>query len=144
MDSKPLTVLLAEDDEDDLWLMQQALKKAQLPSAPMVVRNGAEAINYLAGRGIYADRSLYPFPFVMLLDLKMPLKDGFEVLEWWQNQPKRPHLTIIVLTSSANRADIERAYSLGATSYLCKPSELRDLTEMVERILQFWTIIEQP
>jgi CheY-like chemotaxis protein len=108
----------------------------------MVVRNGAEAIDYLAGNGIYADRSKYPFPFVLLLDLKMPLKDGFEVLEWWNSQPHRQHLTIIVLTSSAHRADIERAYRLGATSYLCKPAELGDLTEMVERILQFWTIVQ--
>jgi CheY-like chemotaxis protein len=139
---KPITILLAEDNEDDLWLMQQALKKANLPRPAMVVRDGAQTIDYLAGNGIYADRSKYPFPFVLLLDLKMPQKDGFEVLEWWKSQSHPQHLTIIVLTSSAFRVDIERAYALGATSYLCKPSELEDLSEMIGRILQYWAIVQ--
>jgi CheY-like chemotaxis protein len=143
-DVKPITILLAEDDEDDLWLMQEALARALLSNAPMVVRNGAEAINYLAGNGVYADRAKYPFPFVLLLDLKMPVKDGFEVMEWWKSENRRQHLTIIVLTSSVQRADIERAYRLGATSYLCKPAELEDLTEMVGRILQYWTFVQLP
>jgi CheY-like chemotaxis protein len=142
IEEKPITILLAEDNEDDLWLMQQALKRAHLPRPPMVVRNGAEAIEYLAGQGAYADRSQYPFPFVLLLDLKMPVKDGFEVMEWWRSQPRQQHLTIIVLTSSAYRTDIERAYALGATSYLCKPTELQDLSEMVGRILQYWAIVQ--
>ena len=139
---KPLTILLAEDNEDDLWLMQRALKKAHLPHPPVVVRDGAETIAYLAGHGKYADRTQYPFPFVLLLDLKMPVKDGFDVLEWWRAQPHRKHLTIIVLTSSVRRIDIERAYALGATSYLCKPSELDDLSEMIERILEYWAIVQ--
>ncbi len=138
----PITILLAEDNEDDLWLMQQALKKASLPRPAMVVRDGAEAINYLAGNGVYADRTQYPIPFVLLLDLKMPFKDGFDVLEWWRSEPRNQHLTIIVLTSSVSRVDIERAYSLGATSYLCKPSELADLSEMVSRILEYWKIVQ--
>ena len=138
----PITILLAEDNEDDLWLMQQALKKACLPRPAMVVRDGAEAINYLGGNGVFADRTQYPFPFVLLLDLKMPFKDGFDVLEWWRSEPRSQHLTIIVLTSSASRVDIERAYSLGATSYLCKPSELADLSEMVSRILEYWAIVQ--
>jgi len=142
IDQRPITILLAEDNEDDLWLMQQALKKAHLPKPPMVVRDGAETIDYLAGRGKYADRNQYPFPFVLLLDLKMPVKDGFEVMEWWRSQTRRRHLTIIVLTSPPYRADIERAYALGATSYLCKPTELHDLSEMVERILQYWAIVQ--
>lgn len=142
IEEKPITILLAEDNEDDLWLMQQALKRAQFPRSPMIVRDGAEAIDYLAGHGKYADRSQYPFPFVLLLDLKMPVKDGFEVMEWWQSQTLRQHLTIIVLTSSVYRTDIERAYALGATSYLCKPTELQDLSEMVKRILQYWAIVQ--
>lgn len=139
---KSITILLAEDNEDDLWLMQQALRKACLPRPAMVVRDGEQAIDYLAGNGIYANRSEYPFPFVLLLDLKMPRRDGFEVLEWWRSEPRSQHLTIIVLTSSASRVDIERAYALGATSYLCKPSELADLSEMVGRILQYWAIVQ--
>ena len=144
MDKNPLPVLLAEDSEDDLWLMLQALKKARLPQPPIVVRDGVEAIDYLAGNGVYADRNKYPFPFLFLLDLKMPRKDGFEVLEWWKSQPRTQHLTTIVLTSSVQRADIERAYELDAVSYLCKPTELADLTEMVERLLQYWTLVQRP
>ena len=144
MDKNPLPVLLAEDSEDDLWLMLQALKKARLPQPPIEVRDGVEAIDYLAGNGVYADRNKYPFPFLFLLDLKMPRKDGFEVLEWWKSQPRTQHLTTIVLTSSVQRADIERAYELDAVSYLCKPTELADLTEMVERLLQYWTLVQRP
>ena len=124
--------------------MLQALKKARLPQPPVVVRDGVEAIDYLAGNGVYADRNKYPFPFLLLLDLKMPRKDGFEVLEWWKSQPRKQHLTTIVLTSSVQRADIERAYELDAVSYLCKPTELADLTEMVERLLQYWTLVQRP
>jgi CheY-like chemotaxis protein len=144
MDLKPITILLAEDDDDDLMLMLNALRKAKLPGEPMVVRNGAEAIDYLAGNGIYSDRTRYPFPFVLLLDLKMPLKTGFEVLEWWRKEPRKQHLTTIVLTGSMHRGDIERAYNLGATSYLCKPAELADLTEMVERVLHYWSLVQRP
>jgi CheY-like chemotaxis protein len=144
VDQNPLPVLLAEDDEDDLWLMLKALNKARLPHSPVVVRDGVEAIDYLAGHGVYADRERYPFPFLFLLDLSMPRKNGFEVLEWWRSEPRQQHLTTIVLTSSARREDIERAYRLDAVSYLCKPAELSDLTEMVERVLQFWSLVQRP
>jgi CheY-like chemotaxis protein len=144
VDKNPLPVLLAEDDEDDLWLMLKALKKARLLHSPMVVRDGVEAIDYLAGNGIYADRAKYPFPFLFLLDLNMPRMNGFEVLEWWRSEPRPQHLTTIVLTSSARREDIERAYRLDAVSYLCKPTELSDLTEMVERVVQFWSLVQRP
>jgi CheY-like chemotaxis protein len=139
-----LPVLLAEDNEDDLWLMLEALKNARLPHAPMVVRDGVEAIEYLGGLGQYADRTQFPFPFLLLLDLNMPRKNGFEVLEWWKSEPRQQHLTTIVLTSSVHRADIERAYRLDAVSYLCKPTELSDLTEMVDRLLQFWSLVQRP
>jgi CheY-like chemotaxis protein len=144
VDKNLLTVLLAEDSEDDLWLMLEALKNARLPQAPMVVRDGVEAIEYLAGHGKYADRAKYPFPFLFFLDLNMPRKNGFEVLEWWRREPREHHLTTIVLTSSVNRADIERAYRLDAVSYLCKPTELSDLNEMVDRLLQFWSLVQRP
>ena len=77
------TVLIAEDDQNDLVFMRMAFGQAGMPNPVQTVRDGGEAIAYLAGRGIYADRDQYPFPTLMLLDLKMPCKDGFDVLAWW-------------------------------------------------------------
>jgi CheY-like chemotaxis protein len=143
-DKFPLPILLAEDEDDDAFLLVKALKSAGLMNPPTIVHDGEEAIDYLAGRGIYADRARYPFPFLLLLDLKMPRKNGFEVLEWWRSQPRAQHLNTIVLTSSSLRQDIERAYELGAVSYLLKPAEISDLTELVARTLQYWRLVRQP
>ena len=100
-----------------------------------VVRDGAEAIDYLAGKVVYADRSLYPFPDLMLLDLSMPRRNGFEVLEWWKSARRPEHLTTIVLTGSPSREDVERAYKLGAASYLRKPAHLAEVIELARRVL---------
>jgi len=131
-------ILLAEDNQDDVWLWSEGLKAAGHEPGPFIVRDGVEAIDYLAGHGVYADRGLYPFPSLMLLDLSMPRRNGFEVLEWWKSAPHPRHLTIIVLTGSGMREDIERAYSLGAASYLMKPAHLPEVTEMARRALDFW------
>ena len=112
--------------------MHMALKKARCKVALHEVRNGEEAIAYLSGRGIYSDRSKFPLPTVMLLDLSMPKKNGFDVLAWVQSQPRLRRLAITILTASMRKEDLEHAFDLGARSYLVKPSSLDALSAMMK------------
>ena len=136
-------ILLADDDENDVLLLQRAFKKAGLRDWLRVVTDGEEAINYLAGRGAFADREKYPLPFMMLLDLKMPGTDGFEVLRWARNEPDLKRLLIVVLTSSNLQTDVDRAYELGANSYLVKPVEFDEMVHMVQRFQAYWSEINR-
>ena len=131
------TILLVDDSENDLALMNIAFRRAELNSPLQVVHNGEEAIAYLAGEGRYTDRNEFPLPAVMLLDLNMPMKDGFDVLAWLRKQSGLKRLSIIVLTSSLRPKDVERAFELGAHSYLVKPVALEDLVAMI-RCLRDW------
>src|SRR5215475_14082938 len=101
-------VLIVDDDENDVLLMQRAFEKARVFAKVMVVRNGQEAIGYLSGEGVYSDRRLYPSPTLMLLDLKMPLVDGFEVLAWCREQGYERSMPIVVMSSSNHDSDIAR------------------------------------
>jgi CheY-like chemotaxis protein len=115
-----MTVLLAEDNEDDLFLTKRVLTKAGV--APVFhVADGKEAMDYLAGLGTYSDRVRYPLPDVVLLDLKMPVYTGHEVLEWLREQPGLEDLKVYVLTSSDEERDRERARKAGVHGYLVKP-----------------------
>ena len=115
--------LLADDDENDTYFIERALKEAQVANPLRRVRDGEEAIAYLKGEGGYGDREKFPLPHLMLLDLKMPRKNGFEVLEWVRGQPGLKRLPVIILTSSKEDSDINHAYDLGANTYLVKPSK---------------------
>jgi two-component system response regulator len=116
----PVTVLVAEDDEDDLFLSKRVLAKAGV--APVFcVRDGKEAMDYLAGRGAYEVRADHPLPEVLLLDLKMPAFSGHEVLEWLRTQPELGNLKVYVLTSSDEPRDRSRAQAAGACGYFVKP-----------------------
>ena len=124
-------ILLVEDQEDDVLLVQRAFRKAHLRNPLRVVRNGEEAIAYLQGDAPYNQREEYPLPTVMLLDLKMPRKNGFEVLEWIRQQPGLKTLRVVVLTASDQPQDVTRAYELGANCYLVKPTDFDDLMTMI-------------
>src|SRR5438093_7191297 len=116
------TILLAEDDPNEVLLLQRALVKASLTTDSLkVVSDGEDAMAYLSVQGIYADRGRYPLPALLLLDLKMPRKSGFEVLSWLRKQPQLRYLAAVVLSSSNNHHDVRLAYELGANSYLMKP-----------------------
>ena len=132
-------ILLAEDDENDVVLLERAFHKAGLDNTLKVVRDGAQAIDYLAGRGTYADRQKFPAPFLLLLDLKMPGTDGFEVLQWVRTQPELKRLLIVVLTSSNVQTDVDRAYELGANSYLVKPVGFDEMVNLIRRFEIYWT-----
>jgi CheY-like chemotaxis protein len=137
------TILLAEDDPNDVLLMKRAFSRARLANPLKVVPDGEEAIAYLSGQGLYADRERYPFPLLVLLDLKMPKRNGIEVLEWIRNQPELKDLSVVVLTSSEEQPNIQKAASLGASSYLIKPAEFEDLVEMMRRLQGYWLLINR-
>jgi CheY-like chemotaxis protein len=115
------TILLVEDNDDDVFFMRHALQKAKVGLPVQVVPNGQAALDYLSGEGRYADREKYPLPTLIFLDLKMPYVNGFEVLAWMQRQTFTPEIQVVVLTSSPEDRDRQRAKELGARAYLVKP-----------------------
>ena len=125
------TILLVDDSENDLALMGMAFKKAEFNNPLQEVHNGEEAIAYLKGEGPYSDRNKFPLPAVMLLDLNMPMKNGFDVLDWVRTQPAFQRLSITILTASSRMEDVERAFDLGANSFLVKPIALSELINML-------------
>ena len=133
-----LVILVVEDREDDIILIKRALAEANVPNPVHVVHDGEEAQDYLLGTGQYRDRSRFPLPDLILLDLKMPRLDGFELLRWIRSQPPLKALRVVVLTSSEDIYDINRAYELGANSFLVKPHEFTDFTAMMRTLSSFW------
>jgi len=131
------TILLVDDSENDLILMNLAFKKAEFDCPLQMVCDGEEAIAYLEGDGNYVDRDKYPLPDLVLLDLNMPKKNGFEVLTWVRAQPALKRIPIMILTASIRTEDVELAYDLGANSFLVKPAAIEDLIEML-RCLKDW------
>ena len=137
--SRTATILLAEDDSNDVILFQRALGRASSNAYSLkVVRDGEEAISYLSGQSIYADRNLYPLPTLLLLDLKMPRKSGLEVLSWLRKQPQLRYLIVVFLTSSNSAEDIRLAYEAGANSYLVKPVEFTEMVELIRNVSVYW------
>jgi CheY-like chemotaxis protein len=131
-------MLVAEDREDDVQIFKMALARAKVNLPVQFVANGEEAIHYLQGEGRFANRDKYPMPRVLLLDLSMPLRNGFDVLEWLRLQPGLRRLLVVVFTSSDLAEDVNRAFDLGANSYLVKPSRFDKLEEIVRRLEDYW------
>ncbi len=127
-----------EDDRNDVFFLQHAFRAAGISHPVRVARDGQEAIDYLSGAGNFADRAQHPLPCLILLDLKLPRKDGFEVLAWLREQPDLRQLTVIVLTSSVRQLDIDRSYGLGANSFVVKPSQLQERVELAKLINGYW------
>ncbi len=134
------TILIVEDDPYDSKLIVRAIKKARMLNPVQLVRDGAEAIDYLDGQPPYDDRQTHPLPVVMLLDLKLPKKSGFEVLQWLRKHPTVSRLPVVVLTSSSEHVDINRAYDVGANSYLVKPVGSEALVDMVKKVELYWIL----
>jgi CheY-like chemotaxis protein len=133
-------VLVAEDDLNDIFLLRRAFQKAGVPNAVLEAHNGQEAIDYLSGLGPYADRAKNPYPALLFLDLKMPLLDGFDVMSWLQTQPAERRLPVVVLTSSNQEKDIQKAREMGAQEYRVKPQVFEELVEIVKQIRDRWLI----
>ena len=132
------TVLLVEDNEDDIFFMRLAWEKAGVSHPLQVVQDGQQAVDYLAGVGKYADRQQFPLPCLVLLDWKLPYLMGVEVLKWIRSRSALKTLPVLVLTSSVQASDIDRAYRLGANAYLEKPSDAAKLADLVKLIKSFW------
>jgi len=137
-------VLLVEDDTSDFRLIQRAFAKIR-PSVPMIrLSHGDEAVAYLAGDAPYENRSLHPFPCVILLDIKLPRRSGFEVLEWIRSQESTlKRVPVIMLTSSNHHVDVNKAYELGVNSYLVKPSNNSELEQLVSTFRAYWVELNQ-
>lgn len=132
------SLLLVEDNDDDVFLMKRALKGARVTNPLHVVEDGQEAVDYLAGAGKFVDRSAYPLPAVVFLDLKLPMVSGHDVLAWIRRQKELDSIVVIVLTSSNEASDLSRCYALGANSYLVKPPTPEQLEELARAFRWYW------
>jgi len=128
------TILVVEDDENDRLLLLKAFQEVGVTNPVQVLHNGAEAIHYLKGEYPYQDRTKHPLPRLMLLDVKMPICNGFEVLAWRQTQPNLQSLAVVVLSGSCLSSDSEKALDLGATAFCEKPVGLSRLIELVKEL----------
>ncbi len=127
-------ILLAEDDDNDVFFMRRALQKSQAGFAIQVVSDGQQAVDYLSGQGKFSNREQHPLPSIILLDLKMPFLDGFEVLAWTRKQGSLKGIPVAVLTSSAEERDRRRAGELGARAYFVKPPKPETIQEIAQLI----------
>jgi CheY-like chemotaxis protein len=137
-------ILLVEDDENDVFFFRRAFQKAAIPHPLHVVRDGQEAIHYLAHTGDYTDRQLHPAPRVVVLDLNLPVKNGLEVLQWARAEPETHHVIVIVLTSSMDVLDMHEAYAFGANAYVVKPADPIELVTLATAIREFWLVLNSP
>ncbi len=140
VEATPFTILLAEDDSNDVVLVKLALTRAGIHNPVEVVEDGQEAMDYLRGYGEYADRKRHPLPRLALLDIKMPKTTGLEVLNWLRHQSEEAirRLPVIIMSSSSEQKDIDRAYELGVNAYLVKPSAFDELVEVLKTTAEFW------
>jgi signal transduction histidine kinase len=134
-------ILLVEDEQTDAVLLQMAFKKAGLSGTINWVKDGMEAIEYLEGSGDFADRNRYPRPSIIILDLKMPRVTGLELLAWLRQKPEFAMIPTVVLSSSQVVEDVQRAYELGANSYMVKPVNFQGLSEMLKIIYDHWKLV---
>ena len=136
-------VLVAEDRDEDLFMLHRAFQQLGFNTPVQYVRNGEETVAYLAGKGRFANRDEYPLPDLLLLDLKMPRQNGFEVLEWIRAQPTLSRLRTVVLTTSDDLTEITRAYQLGAASFITKPLNFVEFRNSIIAIYTYWLAINK-
>ncbi len=143
--SKTLTILMADDDEDDRILAQDAMKESRVLNELYFVEDGVELLAYLNGEGKYANRDSYPLPGLILLDLNMPKKDGREALSEIKNNPALRRIPVVILTTSKAEEDMLRGYDLGAASYITKPVTFDSLVELMKALGKYWVeFVETP
>lgn len=133
------TIFLVEDNADDVAALKRALKKANIANPLQTVREGHEAMDYLAGKGRFSDRTQYPLPFLVFLDLKLPRCDGLEILTWIRQQRAFEAISVVVLSGSEDSTDQQKAYALGARSYLVKPPAPDELQRLMKSMQIFWS-----
>ena len=144
MIDNPVEILLVEDNPNDVELTLHAFKKNKISNPVHVVRDGAEALEFIFATGAYAGRNVNNTPKVILLDLKLPLVDGLEVLRQVKADPRTRMIPVVVLTSSREERDIVGSYKLGVNSYIVKPVDFEQFTEAVRQLGLYWVLLNQP
>jgi CheY-like chemotaxis protein len=139
-----MSILHVDDDHNDLLLLEHACKAAKLSYLVKSAADGDMAIDYLSGNGSFSNRLAYPLPAIVLLDLKMPRKSGFEVLTWIRSNPELRRMPVFIFTSSRHQEDIDRAYELGANAYLVKPVGFERLVEELKALDVWLSMNERP
>jgi len=144
MTENAVEILLVEDNPNNVELILHALKKNRISNHFHVVRDGAEALEFIFCTGAYAERSIQNPPKVILLDLKLPKVDGLEVLRRIKADPRTQATPVVVLTSSGEERDVVKSYRLGVNSYIVKPVDFKKFTEAVNQIGLYWLLLNQP
>ena len=142
--SPGLQILMADDSESDRFFVQRALEASRVGTFFFGVDDGQEAIDYLKGAGRFADRGAYPFPNILLLDIKMPRVDGFDVLKWLSDHPDCKVIPTVMFTSSAIESDIHQSYVLGVNAYMVKPTAFEELKALIQLMHRFWSHCHTP
>lgn len=135
-------ILQVEDSADDARLLQLIFQKAGVSNHIITVPNGEEAVCYLKGEGAYADRTRFPMPGVLLIDLKLPGISGFDVLEWVKQQPSLKEILLVGLSGHDEISQIGRLYKLGARSFLTKPVNLAEIMNLIKAFTGHWTLVQ--
>lgn len=138
------TILLVEDNPSDIELTKRALSKGHILNELIVAEDGQEALDYLFGTGIYANRGTAPLPTLILLDLKLPKVDGLEVLRKIRANAKTKRLPVVILTSSKEEQDIAASYDLNANSYIRKPVDFLQFVESIKNLGLYWLVLNEP
>jgi two-component system response regulator len=138
------TILLVEDNPSDIDLTKRALSKGHILNELVVAEDGQEALDYLFGSGMYADRDSARAPTLILLDLKLPKVDGLEVLRRIRGDSRTKRLPVVILTSSKEEQDIATSYDLGANSYIRKPVDFLQFAEAIENLGLYWLVLNEP
>lgn len=138
------TILIVEDEAHDVEFLTRAFQRCGLTNPIRSVSNGEEAVAYLNGDGEYADRVAFPFPRLMITDLKMPQMGGLELLRWMQAKPRCRIVPAIVFTSSTSQADVNAAFESGASGYMVKPVAFEELERMIKTIVDYWRLSLMP
>jgi two-component system, response regulator len=144
MENSDIEILLAEDNPNDAELTIRAFKKNNLANKLFHVKDGAEALDFIFGEGIYKDRQTDNTPRLILLDLKMPKVDGLEVLRKIKSDDRMKHIPVVILTSSKEEKDIVKSYQLGVNSYIVKPVDFEKFVQAVADLGLYWMVLNQP
>ena len=131
-------ILVVEDEDSDFYLLERAFRKNNIQNPIIRAKDGLEGLHYLQGSNEYSDREKFPFPDVVILDLKTPRMTGLELLEWIREHPECRVIPTVIMSSSQQDADIEKAYQLGANTYFVKPTNFQDLVDLTASIQEYW------